>query len=104
MPVVWTPPAVPHAPSFAYWEGTMFAYVTDTAYADGRWNVRVFPSGDNNDPNALYAYVKTEAQGKKYVERWADHNHERIAPPKQRQIMPHEGLKPRKPKGSDDRS
>jgi hypothetical protein len=32
------------------------------------------------------------------------HNYARITPPKGRQVMPHEGVKPQKHKGSDERS
>jgi hypothetical protein len=38
------------------------------------------------------AYVASEALAKKFVERWAHYNHQRVAPPKGRQIMPHEGV------------
>lgn len=103
MPVIWKPPNIPGAPHFAYWEGAVFGYVTQTAHRDGRWLMKVFPSG-KDDGTGPRAYVRTEAQAKKFVERWAEVNHRRIEPAKGRQVMPHEGLKPRKPKGSDERS
>lgn len=103
MTVTWTIPSDPGMASFAHWDGALFGYVTETAFADRRWRVAIFPHG-TNDKKSFGAYVRTEAQAKKYVERWAKINHARIAPPKGRQVMPHEGLKPRKPKGSDERS
>lgn len=92
MPVYWKPPALKGAPSFAYWGEAVFGYVTQTAHRDGRWLIKVYPRGQD-DGKAMKAYAKTEAQAKKFVERWAEHNHQRIAPPKGRQIMPHEGGK-----------
>lgn len=107
MTVIWKPPSIPGAAQFAYWGESLFGFVTQTAFRDGRWRVRIFPHG-KDDERSFGAYVRTEAQGKKYVERWAQVNHARIAPAKGRQVMPHEGAgsatKPRKPKGSDDRS
>ena len=90
MPVYWKPPSVEGAAQFAYWGESLFGYVTQTAFRDGRWRISIFPDGKDNEA-AVGAYVRTEAQAKKFVERWAEHNHQRIAPPKGRQIMPHEG-------------
>jgi hypothetical protein len=103
MPVYWKPPSVEGAAQFAYWDGAVFGFVTQTAHRDGRWRISIFPHGQN-DEASVGAYVRSEAQAKKFVERWAQHNHARIAAPADRQVMPHEGLKPRKPKGSDERS
>lgn len=101
--VTWKPPSIPGAAQFALWDGALFGYVTQTAYRDDRWRISIFPSGVD-DGKGVGCYVRNGAQAKKFVERWAQHNHASIAPPKGRQIMPHEGIRPRMPKGSDERS
>lgn len=103
MALTWIIPSDPGMGHFAQWDGALFGYVTETAFADRRWRVCIFPHG-TDDKRSFGAYVRTKAQGMKYVERWAKHNHARIAPLPGRQVMPHEGVKSRKPKGSDDRS
>ena len=77
--------------SFAQWDGALFGYVTETAFADGRWRVCIFPHG-TDDKQSFGAYVRTKAQGKKYVERWARINHARILPAQGRLVMPREGV------------
>jgi hypothetical protein len=100
MTVIWKPPSIPGAAQFAQWNGATFGLVREMA--DGRWRASVFPDGQSHhDKGALAA---TESQAKKWVERWAQVNHTLIGPASRRQIMPHEGVKPRKPKGSDERS
>ncbi len=79
MALVWKPPSVPGAAIFAVWDGTTFGYVTETAFADGRWRVSIFLRG-TDDRQSIGAYVRSEAQGKKYVEAWARINHARIVP------------------------
>ena len=103
MPVHWKPPSVEGAAQFAYWDGALFGYVTETAWPTNPWRIAIFPHG-RDDEQTFGTRVATEAQAKKFVERWAEHNRQRIAPPRGRQVMPHEGLAPRKPKGSDERS
>ena len=80
MPVIWKPPISEGASSFGEWEGSFFALVREIG--DGRWRAAVFPDGDT--AHSMDIYVATEAQAKKFVERWAEHNHQRIAPPKGR--------------------
>jgi hypothetical protein len=103
MAVTWTIPSAAGLTHFAQWDGSTFAYVAQTAFVDRRWRVAIFPHGTDNK-QTIGAYVRSEAQGKKYVEAWARINHGRIVLAQGRLIMPHEGVKPRKPKGSDDRS
>lgn len=103
MSVTWKPPSIPGAAQFAYWDGALFGYVTSTSWPVNPWRIAIFPHGVD-DEHGFGARVATEALAKKFVEQWAQANHRRIAAPKGRQIMPHEGLKPRKPKGSDERS
>lgn len=87
MPVYWKPPTVQGAAHFAEWDGATFALVRKIA--DGVWRAGVFPNGKSW--HSVDAYVATEALAKKFVERWAEVNHHRIAPAKARQRMPHEG-------------
>lgn len=68
------------------------------AFRDGRWRVSIFPHGIG-DKQSIGAYVWSEAQGKKYVEAWARINHARIVSAQGRLMMPHEGVRPRKPQG-----
>ena len=100
MATVWKPPNIPGAATFAEWNGATFALVR--SMPDGQWRAAVYPDGESH--HSVGAMVPTEAMARKFVERWAEFNHQRIAPAKGRQIMPHEGLPPRKPKGSDERS
>jgi hypothetical protein len=100
MTVTWKPPSIPGAAQFADWEGATFALVREMT--DGCWRAGVFPDGHSH--HSMDALAGSERQAKAWVERWAKANHHRIAAAPGRQIMPHEGLKPRKPKGSDDRS
>jgi hypothetical protein len=100
MPVIWKPPSIPGAAQFAEWEGAIFGLVREIA--DGLWRVGVLPDGKSW--HSIDARVASEALAKKFIERWARYNHARIAPQKGRQVMPHEGLKPRKPKDAEDRS
>lgn len=90
MPVTWKPPSVPGAAQFALWDGATFAYVTRTAFPDGRWRICIFPDGVD-DGTGMEATAGNEAKAKLFVERWAAHNHVRIAPAKGRHRMPHEG-------------
>ncbi|APG04970.1 hypothetical protein BJI69_14420 [Luteibacter rhizovicinus DSM 16549] len=100
MTVIWKPPSIPGAAQFAQWDGATFGLVREMP--DGRWRASVFPDGQSHhDKGALAA---NEALGKRWVERWAAVNHRLIKPAPGRQVMPHEGVKPRKPKGSDERS
>ena len=90
MPVYWKPPSVPGAAQFAYWDGAVFGYVTQTAGIVDPWRIAIFPHG-TDDEHTFGARVATEALARKFVERWAEHNHQRIAPAKGRHRMPHEG-------------
>lgn len=89
MPVTWKPPSIPGAAQFAEWEGATFALVREMA--DGRWRAGVFPDGKSW--HSVDAIVGNEALAKKFVERWAEVNHQRIAPAKGRHRMPHESGK-----------
>ncbi len=87
MPVIWKSPSIPGAATFAEWNGATFALIRKMA--DGRWRIGVFPDGESM--HAVDAMVATEALARKFVERWAEVNHQRIAPAKGRHRMPHEG-------------
>lgn len=87
MPVIWKPPISEVSSSFGEWDGAFFALVREIS--PGRWRAAVFPDG--NTAHSMDAYVATEAMAKKFVERWAEVNHQRIAPPRGRHRMPHEG-------------
>ncbi|HVI55492.1 MAG TPA: hypothetical protein VM621_10635 [Luteibacter sp.] len=90
MPVHWKTPSVTGAPYFAEWDGVAFAYVTSTAWPVDPWRIAIFPHGVD-DEHSFGARVATEALAKKFVERWAEANHQRIAKAKGRHRMPHEG-------------
>ena len=90
MPVLWKQPSDGVNTYFAHWDGSMFGYVTETAWPVNPWRIAIFPHG-TDDRSTFGTRVATEAQAKKYVERWAEHNHQRIAPAKGRHRMPHEG-------------
>lgn len=92
MPVIWKPPSEGVETYFAHWNGAIFGYVTHTAWTVDPWRIAIFPHGED-DETTFGSRVATEAQARKFVERWAEHNHQRIAPPKVRQRMPHEGGK-----------
>lgn len=98
--VTWKKPAVPGAPLFAEWDEAKFGLVRQAV--DGRWRASIFPDGDTSHSKDVY--LATEEQAKLAIVQWARRNHALIRPV-QRTRMPHEGeLKPRKPKGSEDRS
>jgi hypothetical protein len=100
MSIVWKPPSILGASWFAEWNGRTFAFVRKMP--DGLWRVGVFPDGESH--HSRDGMAGSLDQAKRWVERWAKHHHALIKPAPGRQIMPHEVLKPRKPKGSDERS
>lgn len=88
------------APLFAEWEGAKFGLVRE--HPDGRWRAAVFPDGDTS--HSKNAFLATQEQAKLAVVQWARRNHGQIRRV-QRKYLPHEGdIKPRKPKGAEDRS
>jgi len=68
MPIHWTKPTVPGAPSFAEIDGALVGYVTETAFEDGRWLAQVLPRG-NSEPG-YYCYAGSEARARYFVESW----------------------------------
>jgi hypothetical protein len=68
----------------------MFGYVASTAWPTDPWRIAIFPHGVD-DEQTINARVSNEALAKKFVERWAEYNHQRIASAKGRHRMPHEG-------------
>ena len=92
MPVLWKQPSDGVNTYFAHWDGAMFGYVTETAWPVKPWRIAIFPHG-TDDAETFGTRVATEAMAKKYVERWAEHNHHRIDPAEGRHRMPHEGWK-----------
>lgn len=68
MPVVWTTPTIPGAPSFAEIDGVIVGYVTETAFEDGRWSANVSRSERWQDE--LRCYARDEARAKRFVESW----------------------------------
>jgi len=98
--VTWKKPTVPGAARFAEGDGAKFGLVRQTV--DGRWRASIFADGDTSHSKDVY--LATEEQAKLAIVQWARRNHAMIRPV-QRKRMPHEGeLKPRKPKGAEDRS
>lgn len=71
--------------------------------ADRRsWRVCVYPGGDSG--GVREAVAGSERQAKRWVERWAAKRTISYPVP-EREKLPHEGeIKPRKPKGTEDRS
>ncbi|WP_036129181.1 MULTISPECIES: hypothetical protein [Luteibacter] len=82
--------------------GQRFVMVREHACGRGTWRVSVFPHG--NQDKAIEVVAGSERQAKRWVERWAAKRTISYPVP-ERKRMPHEGeLKPRKPKGAEDRS
>jgi hypothetical protein len=81
--------------------GQVFVMVRERANGGG-WRISLFPDGKRD--GAIERVAASEAQAKRWVERWAA-NRTISYPVPERKRMPHEGeLKPRKPKGAEDRS
>jgi hypothetical protein len=69
--ITWSVPPTPHFSRFATWEGRLvFASVSPSgAPLLGAWLLMLYPNGRTS--NARCIYVASEAQGKRFVERWA---------------------------------
>lgn len=104
--VTWLPRAivmgvpVPH--QFGANElGQQFALVRERA--DRRsWRVSVFPDG--NPDHSFEAVAGSERQAKRWIERWAAKRVVNCSPLLRGRVVQEEDLKPRRPKGLEDRS
>jgi hypothetical protein len=93
-------PSCPGAPSFAEWDGATFALVR--RMPGDCWRAGLFPDGRSE--RSMDVLAGSEARARWFVERWTAHHWRAIRTQSPRAVMPHEGLPPRKPKGSDERS
>jgi len=70
MPIVWTQPENPMWARYASRDGFVFAMVmAGQGPWSPRWLVHLYPSGQSSE--AMVDYVGSEAQAKRFVERWA---------------------------------
>jgi hypothetical protein len=88
MPVAWSTPSVPSAPSFASIDGTIVGYVTETA-EPGLWLAKVLPKGPAEQGH--HCYAGSEARGRSFVERWLKYHAPDTSGWTRRKRMPHEG-------------